>query len=191
MSISIKAVNIVSSKEFIKEKFGKESLQKVIEALSEKDRQIIDPPELYGYELIDLDSWTNFFKEVVAQLSGGDESVIEEAGRHNAIFELKTMYRIFLEFVNPEFSIKMIPTIFSTYFTSDEYKMYATTAKLEKNKYLIKAHRFETRFRLMEIGILGWLKEFFDRSGGKEVNVVISKSLTQGEGIIEYIVSWK
>jgi hypothetical protein len=187
--VKIKAINLRSSKEFIKEKFGEDALRKVIDSLSEEDRNIVNT--VLPSSWIPQDTWIRFFEAVVRELAAGDESIVKEAGSYTANKELSSIHRLFLKFGNPENIAKKVPVLMETYFSADEHDMEATATKLGENKYRISAKKFEPRQRLVEIAILGWLENAFKLSGAKNLSIRITKSLNEGEGSIEYLVSWQ
>ena len=187
--IKIKALNLRSSKEFITKKFGEDGLKKVIDSLSEEDRKIVTT--VLPSSWIPQDTWIHFYEVVVKELNAGDESIVKEAGSYTANKELSSIHRLFLKLGNPENIAKKVPVLMETYFYADEHKMEATATKLDENKYLITAGKFEPHQRLIEIAILGWLENAFRLSGAKNLRFEMTKSLTQGDGSIEYIVNWQ
>ena len=187
--VKIKAINLRSSKEFIKEKYGEDSLRKVIDSLSEEDKEIVNT--VLPSSWIPQDTWIRFFEAVVRELAAGNESIVKEAGSYTANKELSSIHRLFLKFGNPENIAKKVPVLMETYFSADEHDMEATATKLGENKYRISAKKFEPRQRLIEIAILGWLENAFKLSGAKNLSIGITKSLKEGEGSIEFLVSWQ
>ena len=187
--VKIKAINLRSSKEFIREKFGEDGLKKVIDSLSGEDRNIVNTALPSSW--IPQDIWIRFYETVVRELAAGDESIVREAGSFTANKELSSIHRLFLKLGNPENIAKKVPVLAETYFSADEHKMEATASKLDENKYLIVVGKFEPRQRLIEIGILGWLENAFRLSGAKNLRIELTKSLSQGDGSIEYIVTWQ
>ena len=69
--VKIKAINLRSSKEFIREKFGEDGLKKVIDSLSGEDRNIVNTALPSSW--IPQDIWIRFYETVVRELAAGDE----------------------------------------------------------------------------------------------------------------------
>ncbi|MCP4649819.1 MAG: hypothetical protein GY853_07060 [PVC group bacterium] len=188
--VKMKAVNLQSSKEFVLHKFGEDALRKVIDALQEEDKVIIDRPRIVVTEWIPLDTWIHFFEGIVRELNHGDESIMLDAGRHNAEKELNSIYRVFLKAANPESIVKYCPIFLKLYFNSDENNIEMSTTKVAENKYVFLIKNFETRHRLLELGVQGWLQRAFELSRAKNLNVELTKSLGQRNRCFEYTVSW-
>lgn len=189
--IKIKAVNLISSKEFVKQGFGEEGLRKVISLLSDEDKKIIDRDIILSNEWISLDAWIRFFEIAIRELAGGNENFIVKAGEFNAEKELRGIYRVVIRVANPEFVANRCPTLIKIYFYSDEGKIESKVKKLDKNKFVISAGDFKPQHRILELGILGWLKKAFEINGAKNVDIKLTKSLMQGDGSFECSVSWE
>jgi hypothetical protein len=187
--IKIKALNIIKSKEFIKEKFSEQALSKVNDSLNEEDKEALK--SLLPSSWFPQDTWVRFYEAVIRELGAGDESIVKEIGYYTADKELKGILRIFLKFASPERIINKFPALMETYFSADEHKMEATATKLAENKYQISVKKFEPRHRLVELAMSGWMEASLKLAGAKYIKIDITKSLAQGEGNIEYVVSWE
>lgn len=188
--IYIKAVNLKSSIEFIKNKYGDPEFEKVVSLLSDENKKLFLASRILDSQWVSMDSWINFWQIAIKELCNNDESVIIDAGVHNAKKELTGIYKAFLKISSPLFLVRRVPFMTKMYLKSDDEKISVTTHKQEENKFTIDLEKLDAKYRLFELGLLGWVKEAFTLSGAKDLQVAVSKSLSDGEGIIQFAISW-
>lgn len=110
-----------------------------------------------------------------------------ELGRYSAEIALSGVYKVFVKMSSPSFIINRATRIFSTYYHP------ATMIVPEKSDKSIVVHitEFETPHSTVENRIAGWVERALELSGCKEIKFTISKSLTLGDDLTEFLVSWK
>ena len=188
--MTIKGMNLVSSKHFVRTRFGEEGLLKLINALNEEDRKIVANKHILAFSGIPLDTWIHFFEVGARELYNNDESFITEVGKFNAERELYGIYKAFIKKMDPGFVFKRVPILLNMYFKSDEGKMEVSSRQFDEKYVLLRLGKFKPRHRLVEIGILGWFQRSLEISGAKNVEVKLHKSLIDDGSFFELLASW-
>ncbi len=110
-----------------------------------------------------------------------------EAGRHSAESSLTGVYKIFVKLANPGYIIKRASKIMATYYENAILETGETT----KNSVALNITKFEDLDKMIEHRIAGWIEKALELSGCKDIKIRITKSMTKGDAISEYKVSWK
>ena len=110
-----------------------------------------------------------------------------QSGRHSAGATLTGVYRIFVKVANPSYIIKRASKITATYYENVVVKSSEETS----NSVVVSIIEFEGLDRMIEHRIGGWMEKALELSGCKEVNIRIVKSLTRGDNITKYSITWK
>lgn len=110
-----------------------------------------------------------------------------EAGRHSAGATLTGVYKIFVKVANPSYIIKRAAKITATYYEN----VVVESSEETKNSVVVSIIKFEELDKMIEQRIGGWMEKALELSGCKEVKIRIIKSLTRGDSITKYSISWK
>ena len=110
-----------------------------------------------------------------------------EAGRFSADYALHGIYKWFVKLGSPGFIIGRASTIFSTYYRPSKMVLVENSPK----RGVVHIVQFAEPNRLVELRIGGWIERALEISGCKELKVEITKSLTRGDPITEFIMEWK
>ncbi len=110
-----------------------------------------------------------------------------EIGAFVAEKHLKGIYGIFIRFGSPNFVIGRGRPIFSTYFRPAELKLIENT----NNKGIVHINNFSEPDEILEQVIGGWIEHALKLSGCKQLEVRITKSLTKGDPVAEYLMTWE
>jgi len=110
-----------------------------------------------------------------------------ESGKYNAEATLTGVYKIFVKMSNPGYIIKRASKIMSTYYEDTLLEVGETTS----NSVILDITKFEQLDKMIEYRISGWIEKALELSGCKDINVRISLSMTKGDSITRYFVTWK
>jgi hypothetical protein len=88
---------------------------------------------------------------------------------------------------SPEFMLRRAGTILPIYYTPSEMKV----VECRKGQGIMQITKFPDMDQVLEIRIAGWMERAIEISGGKQPNIKITKSLTAGDPLSEFLTTWK
>ena len=110
-----------------------------------------------------------------------------QSGRFSAEAALTGVYKFFVKAASPHFIIGKAGKIFTTYYRPSNIQV----VKKEEKTVTLHITRFEEPSELIEYRIGGWMERALEISGSKNVEVKITKSLTRGDEVSEFILKWE
>ncbi|MBN1412665.1 MAG: hypothetical protein JW969_17590 [Spirochaetales bacterium] len=184
--MEVKGSAIKSIPEFITNKFCKEGHEKWLENLS------VEAREVYCY-LIVASNWyplTTILVEPTRKMCelfyNGDNKGAWEAGRYSAEVGLKGIYKAFVQLGSAQFMLKKAGTIMTTFYRPSTIEV----AESGKTNALLHITEFPEMDRSVELRIGGWMEKALEVSGCRNIKVDITKSLTKGDKLTEYTITW-
>ena len=183
--MNVKGSAIISSINFIKDKFGDEGLDKIKESLTDKEREILSEIILQPI-WYPLDLYVNLTHKIDSILGTGDLSIAKDIGKYEAEHDLKTIYRIFYVLGSPEFIIKQAAKIFSTYFQDGDLRI----AESDKNNAIAELYNFPSLDQAVLHRISGFMEKTLELSGGKNPTAVVRLEFRDAKKIAVYICHW-
>jgi len=187
ITLEVKGAAIITIPLFIKERFGEGGSNQWINALTPGARKIYPASVL-------VSSWyplKEFLIEPIRKMCdlfyAGDLKGARESGRFSADYSLKGIYKIFVKLGSPEFMLRRAGTILPIYYTPSEMKV----VECRKGGGMMQITKFPDMDRVLEIRIAGWMERAIEISGGKQPDIKITKSLTMGDPLSEFLATWK
>lgn len=185
--MEIKGTAVKTIMTIVKTKFP-DRYNEWFQSLSKESQQIFDNPILAN-EWYPLQSACVLPTRQVAKLFYDNDSKkgAWEAGRFSAEQALTGIYRIFIRAAAPSYVISRASKIFSTY-----YKPSVMTVVDKKDKGVtVHITEFPTPDRTVEYRIAGWMQRALELSKCNGVKVQITKSMTLGHPLTEFVISWQ
>lgn len=187
IAMEVKGAAIITVPLFIKDRFGEGGLSQWVNALTPATRKVYPASVL-------VSSWyplKEFLIEPIRRMCdlfyAGDLKGARESGRFSADYSLKGIYKIFVKLGSPEFMLRRAGTILPIYYTPSEMKV----VECRKGQGIMQITRFQSMDQALEIRIAGWMERAIEISGGKQPNIKITKSLTAGDPLSEFLATWK
>jgi len=184
--MEIKGAAVIAIREFVIKKYGTK-FNDWINSLSEDSRKIIT-------ETTFVSKWYPFNEAILEPLqnacklfSSGKNNVAWEYGRFIADYDVKSIYKVFLKIASPSFTIKRAPIIFSTYFKPGNMVVVENNS----NRAILQITNFSQSDKNIEFAICGWIERTLEIIGCKKTKVNITKSLTKGDKITEFVLEWE
>ena len=182
----VKGTAVAAMPEFIKEKFGNLGYERWLNVLSAQAK------EIYTGKILP-NAWFPL-KEILMEPTqmmcdlffDGDPQGAFECGRFSAEKGLKGIYRTFVRIGSPEFICKCSSVILPTYYDPSRIVVQS----LEKGKAVFRIVEFSEISKVVEYRILGWIVRALEISGGKNVEVKLTKSLSEGNPFSEFDATW-
>ncbi len=185
--MEVKGTAITTIPLFIKKHFGEGGFNQWINALTPEARKVYQDQVFSSswYPLKEL--MIEPLRKMCSLFYAGDVKGARESGRFSADYSLKGIYKILVKLGSPEFLVNRAATIVGIYYTPSEIKVVES----RKGQGIIQMTKFPDMDRVLEIRILGWMERALEISGAKEPNIKITKSLTAGDPLSEFIATWK
>ena len=185
--MEVKGTAIVTIPLFIKEHIGEGGLNRWIDALTPEARKVYPASILVSswYPLKEL--LIEPLRKMCDLFYAGDLKGAKESGRFSADYSLKGIYKIFLKLGSPEFMLRRAGTILPVYYTPSEMKVL----ECRKGQGTMQITKFPDMDHVLEIRIAGWMERAIEISGGKQPNIKITRSLTTGDSLSEFLATWK
>jgi hypothetical protein len=171
---------------FIKKRFGDQGLQKVMNCLSDNDKEIATVYSKLVSSWVDVDVHVRLLAAIVNELSFGEEKILLEAGEWIATKQLNGVYRVFLAVLSPEFMLKRSSTIFHNFY--DEGAMEVKTLGLGKVDCIFRG--FTKQQRPIELSITGWFAGAAKLSRAKNIKLDITTSLKEDKGYFQVLFAY-
>lgn len=183
--VEIKGVAISGSIEAFKAKFGKEEYAKILEKLNAEDKNMFSSIILSNL-WYPLDSFVRYIEVLYQLYYGGDYSKLQLNSEEIIDKQLRGIYRLFIQLGTPEFVVKKIGFINSSYFKG----MTLEVIENKKGKYIGHYTGFEKQHRVFQYTIIGFYKRAMEISGAKNVKAVFTVPMSDSK-YAEITVTWE
>jgi hypothetical protein len=187
IAVEVKGTAIITIPLFIKERFGEGELNQWIDTLTPEARKVYQASVLVSswYPLKEL--LIEPLRKMCDLFYAGDRNGAKESGRFSADYSLKGIYKIFVKLGSPEFMLRRAGTILPIYYAPSEMKVL----ECRRGQGIMQITKFSDMDQVLEIRIAGWMERALEISGGKQPNIKITKSLTAGDPVSEFLATWK
>ncbi len=184
--MTVKGTGPLSLFAFVKARFP-DRIQEWVDALPPASKKIYSGTIL-AFEMYTLyDALIVPTEKVCDLFFEGNEQGAWETGRHSAVYALKGIYKIFFKLGSPQFIIDRASRVFSNYYPDGELHV----AESSPGRVVLQIVKFPEPYRILENDIAGWLDgtlELLDKTGRK---VEITKRMSSGDKVTEYIATWQ
>jgi hypothetical protein len=133
-----------------------------------------------------MDHFIRFLELDVGELYKGNPEALIGPSEEILGKQLRGIYSLFVKLGSPEFVIKRLSTVNSTYFIGIEVKPNVVAP----GKVVIKYTGLEKQHRIFEYVLIGFYKKALEISGAKNINVSVTTSIADGKGYTELTVTW-
>lgn len=182
----LKGSAYLSTLAFIETHYGAGAKQRVLARLSDDDRTVLGHAPL-AIQWYPLAPFPRLLRAMEDELGRGDLSLVTERGTWAAVQDMRTVHRVLLKFVTPQWVIDKGMKIWPNFHTSGRWE-----AKREGDK--------GARATLQDLGVVdeamcatlkGWILGLLQLAGIKTAVVEHSECRTRGAPSCVYQVSWK
>jgi len=144
--------------------------------------------------LIATDKWYSLHEAVIEPtvilsrlLNTSMSDLAWNIGKYNADVTLTGIYRIYVKLGTPRHIIDRASRIFSAFYNPSEM----VVASHKANEVVLHITKFPAPHLVVDNNIGGWIERAIEISGSKDVKVKIPRSLTRGNPVTEFVVTWK
>jgi len=183
--LHIKGTAVMDAMEAIKARAGREELEKILSLLDVEAKETFRGP-LSLSSWYSCDAFARFLEVDIRETAGGNEK--ELIRRSEAVIEkqLSGIYKMFVKLGSPEFVIRRIAAVHSTYFDGVQIIPEMQGPKSATIQYV----GFSRNHRIMGFAIIGFFRKALEISGAKKVDVHFTVPIEAGEKFCELALSW-
>jgi uncharacterized protein (TIGR02265 family) len=182
----IKGNILMARMEYVIDRGGEETLDRVLARMPAPDREVLKEPllpvGLYPIELnLRLDD------AIADELSPGDRNrVFLDMGRASADMNLRSFHRTFVKEGDPHFLLRCAPQIYRFYYTIG-HRTYERTGT---GSCVLRTYDAENVTITDCLTIVGWHTRAIEICGGKNVRIAETHCRARGGDRCEYHCSW-
>lgn len=184
--MQIKGIILHARVEFVKEHFGEDAWNRVLDSMSDEDRQILG-------DMIVTAKWYPFEvgerldRAIVDDLGGGDEGIFEDIGGKSAQRSLLKVHKSFLKPGDPQAFMNKADMIYKFYYDTG-HREYKETGP---NSGVISTYEAETFSAADCLTVVGWYKEGLKMCGAKNIQAVEEECRAKGGTCCRYRFTWE
>ncbi len=172
---------------FVKTRFGKDNYRKWIQSLFPDSRRIMTD-RIIGVHWYSLyESLIHPTEKICELFYNNDIKGAWEAGEFSCEIAFKEVYHWLTRVKRPELLIDKTSELLITYYRPAALEVKECLHK----RAIIHITEFPEAHPVVEARIAGWLKRALEFTGCKDVRVIITKSLANGDPVTEIINEWK
>jgi uncharacterized protein (TIGR02265 family) len=169
---------------YVKEQFGADTLQQVLDSLTEGDRKAVRT--LLPIQWVPFEVGKRLDDAIVAVVGRGNTDFFERLGEASAEKNLTGAHQYFLAPGDPHAFLAKAPQI---------YRMYYQTGRREYDRIgekegVLTTHDAETFSAADCLTVIGWHRRALEMCGASGVEIVEEECRARGDEVCRYRVSW-
>jgi|GEM_PF-1723262 len=183
---NVKATRWLDCRKFFEERFGLESIHRVMVSLSPEDQAVLSKPIL-PITWLNYGSYLNFIFAADKILGKGDAALVRESAVFTASQHFKGIYRMFISLTSPLFVARKSAQVWRQYFDVGQAELNTVTDKCVELKLTdypdIPLHHDLSHTTFME--------EILRISGAKNVKGSHPKCMARKDPYCMWVFSWE
>lgn len=183
--LHIKGTAVLDALEAIKARAGNAELEKIISHLDPETQEIFRRP-ISRSSWYSCDAFSSFLEADIRESAGGNEQALVKRAEAVTEKQLTGIYKMFVRLGSPEFVIRRIAAVHSTYFDG----VQIIPEMKGSNAATIQYVGFSPNHRIIGFLILGFFRKALEISGAKKVDVRFTVPIEAGEKFSELALTW-
>lgn len=180
----IKGSIVKSRLEFVRDQFGEDGLNRILDTLPEEDQKILG--RLVAVAWVDFEIGKRLDEAIVKVLGGGSTRFFERLGEASAEVNLGTLHSAFLTEGDPQAFLAKAPQIYRLYYDVG-WREYEATGEREG---VLTTHEAETFSKTDCLTVVGWYRKALELCGAKNVRIMEEECRAGGGSVCKYRVTW-
>lgn len=183
--LHIKGTAVLDTLKAIEARAGKAELDKIISHLDPETGRIFQQP-ISPSSWYSCDAFSRFLEADIRETAGGNEQELVKRAELVIEKQLSGIYKMFVRLGSPEFVIRRIAAVHSTYFDG----VQIIPEMKGPNRATIQYVGFSRTHRIMGFVILGFFRKALEISGAKRVDVHFTVPIEAGQKFCELALTW-
>jgi uncharacterized protein (TIGR02265 family) len=181
----VKGAVLKSRLSFVRDEFGEDGLQKVLESLDPEDQNALHG--LIPVAWLPFEVGKRLDDAIVRELGGGRPEFFEKLGAASADENLTTMHSAFLAPGDPHAFLAKAPQIYRMYYQTGR-REYEQTGDSEG---VLTTYEAETFSKADCLTVIGWYKRALELCGANDVRILEDECRARGSDVCRYRVTWQ
>ena len=181
----IRGTAVLALRGFIQERFPSR-YNEWLDSLSPESRKIHRNGIMACSNYLICHSVTEPTQKVCELFYNGNVRGAWEAGMFSAFYSLRSYYKIFVKYGSPQFIINKASYIFSSFYSDGELRVTENS----DHRVVLQIEKFSEPYHVVEAGFGGWMEGALKLLGCENISVKITKSMTRGDAVTEFVASW-
>jgi hypothetical protein len=180
-----KAIHLKHLTQFVHERGGEVAWQKIMDALAERDREVLGTYILPG-AWIDYGFWWRLLTAADRVLGRGDGKIIREIGAYDAHQSLNGVYKAFISLMNPGFVIARSSLLWKRYYDTGDIRVVQAGARLAE----LELVDFPDAPRGHEQELIGWMETALKLTKVANVSAIHTQCRARGDAACLFSLRW-
>jgi hypothetical protein len=180
----VKGTAVLSSLRYVRERFGEESLERVLAALPTGDALLRGG--LLASSWYPMPALLRFMQEAERQLGAQEPNLVLNMGRASCDYGVTGVYKVFFKVGSPEFIIGRAARVFSSYYDTGKIEVVASRdghAAVEVSGLEGSAPQFCER-------IYGWMQRTLELAGARNLRSSHPSCVHRGDAVCRFEGNW-
>lgn len=184
--MEVKGTAVKSIRDYVENKY-KTRYREWLQVLPKESQEIINT-NIYANNWYPIKDGAIEPTKAIAKLffNNDTKEAAFQSGRYSAEVGLKGVYKIFIIIAKPSYIMQRASRVFQSYYNPSDMSVTNSTDK----SMVLNITKFPEPNSIVEYRIAGWIQRALELTNCKNVDVKISKSLTKGDDITEFNISW-
>jgi predicted hydrocarbon binding protein len=182
----IKAHLLIGAIDYVREGFGQDELQQVIDKLPAEDK-ILFSKKIVPLTWVEAQIFNRFLETVDMILGKKDYYLCREIGRYQAEKGVNTFYQMFIRAGNTAFVLKRAHSFWRSLHDEGELIIQITGEKSVRARLL----NYREAGKAFCTSLIGYFERVLEMSGAKDVEIFEAKCQAKGGEYCEFLGNWE
>jgi hypothetical protein len=182
----LKGSAYLSTLAFIESQFGAQAKERVLNRLDPDDRNMLTGMVL-PIQWYPLAPFPRLLRAMEAELGRGDLALVIERGTWAAVQDMRTVHKVLLKFVTPQWVIEKGTKLWPNFHTSGRWEVKRHGDKAARGTL----HDLGVVDDAMCATLRGWMLGLLQLAGARRPAVEHAQCRARGDAICVYDVSWQ
>ncbi|MFB6203782.1 MAG: hypothetical protein ABEK01_04810 [Candidatus Nanohaloarchaea archaeon] len=183
--MEVKGVTLKNQEKFVKEKFGEDGWEDLMEEFSEDTRELMEDTVLKS-SWYPFDSFSEITRKICEEFYDGKPKDARELGRFHAEEVLSGIYRVWVKFTDPQGLADKSPMVLRKHYRPIEVEVVENV----EGKARIRITELPVEDRYFEELVAGSMERGPELVGAENLEVEITSSIASGDDYIEYLATY-
>jgi hypothetical protein len=183
--VQIKGMVIKGVIEITKKGIGESEYSRLISLLNEEEQKLFQNP-ISSSGWYSFDAYINFLDVLLREKLGDNPRTLIKPTEELVEGQFKGVYSVFVKKNSPEFLLKKMVAVNSTYLNG----VTIESSIVAPGKGKIKYTGFEKRHSAFELSLIGFYRKAAQMYGAKNVKVELTTGIAEGKGYTEFAIAW-
>ncbi len=181
----VKGTAVQSSLRYVGERFGQETLARIVGRLERPDREVLGQAILPS-SWYPMSAFLHFMQEARRELGPKDPELLRQMGRASCDYGMTTVYRVFFKLGSPEFVIGRASGVFSSYYDTGSVRIVERGPGLA----IVELADFDGAGPEFCERLHGWMERILELAGARNVRSAHSSCVHRGGAVCRFEGRW-